>query len=1201
MQNVIFRPFEYVDLVFHDAHEYLSPVLFDIYDIRIIRNDLILDDGLVVIAPGVGLDLEYNRTEVQSFSDGSGVSSVEDYLSIANFSHPSPPAVELNVNLVGGVVTEDVSDVYVWSTDHNPELQTVSLTETLLNDETLLPGRNADGYRNALSTNPFFSGVEERLPFQQPTENYDATVFSQVNDDEVDAMFIINIPIDVDIEWFINYSRFAHIEVFSLDQDDVPTLIRTEFFLNGSGILIFEHSFPAGRYGVRFVGGGNNNFVDVVSRSEIPGQSPFLRDSHVVEEATSIQFPTAITQLSEIVVERLTRNFNLLLSFSRSGEYRVIFSATRTEEGPAYIDLLDSFEDSVERLGLDEANVTYDFVHEFSGDGLDRNFTIHPNAFIGSPENSLTITNLAVQRKINGEFFEYDYSAFFEDVNFSVTSGNNFELDTSSGDWCADHLNNVDTVAPVNALHISLPVVASYAYYELSFTTSNENINSARAFIASVGGVAVKPGFAVTEQDTEHVIRFFGFSDTVSLFPIVRFEDADLSDISSADNCFSNIHLQYADAREIIFPIRDTVELVTIEGTDPNVVFTPADGQTVELINDESDSVTSITLVNQGTFVIDEAGRVVFNPVDGFTGTARTTIRVTNPDGTSMLVLLIVEVEAEMEEDSVITLPDTSGSIADTSLRLKKINDNFRDYVRDQAINPVLRHIVDGKAYEVSRKNDAETQGNTEVVVEQLVKQGDLPLRPVFGLLSSEITNERNSNKSRRMDRWFDTECINTTKNLRHTGLEELGGDTITQETTVVPIEGEPALNIGHTVVSDNLQELDLVHAIRETTTVDSWNPRVTEVQGSAEAGGNRTISVSQIVSGSDPWPETDDGTISLTRRQVGEDKFQQTYTTAPDGKGALISKNSFGAEDCPTTTETSYVPIDFELPTRTIEMVDQTLQQVDGFNSRYTVTTLDNGWPTLVSYEEEPVSGKRVEVTRRVHDREPEPDIDGAPRIVVNQRHTGCGRWTTTVREIDESILVDTWTEFHSVEYYFPTILDPQNPVSILNYFEDSSNGFRRALQYPNVNSVADQRIKIPSRFIISYHAKPPEAEQVFEFKTVDVSINGPNGNNLNVSNVITDEFNYNIASQFTSDEIASQFNALITVPPSSPTSSQYYNLADGVREHLILETTARWKYNLWRRIQVYMRFPQPLSQFGAIADDSLNPFRSPITNAYS
>lgn len=501
-----------------------------------------------------------------------------------------------------------------------------------------------------------------------------------------------------------------------------------------------------------------------------------------------------------------------------------------------------------------------------------------------------------------------------------------------------------------------------------------------------------------------------------------------------------------------------------------------------------------------------------------------------------------------------------------------------------QAINPKAT-TVKGKRMTTEWRQDATTQGNTVTTTDGKVDHGDSPRACFFGLLQSRIYNERDSNVSRLEEKLLDTDDLHLLINPTHKGLEELGAENITSESIPVDItEGAVAqlTETGNLILGQSISAQDRFHGVLTTERVGSWQPRTTRAEGSPDGLGNDVLTTKQVKAAVDALPTTNVNTLALTREQIGNDKFLQTHVTLPDGSGTLTHKNSFGASGSPTVETVKRVALDFSFPTPELNVVRQTLRHVDGFGKIFTKEVLPDGWPTLVSYEEEPTTGKKVTVTRSVLGAAPTFATNGTARIVDTVKHTGTNRWARVTREIDESILSETFYEYHSVDYYFPAYLDEDNPFLVMNIGGTTMINPLRS---------SSHTFKLPCRFEITYHSTVPTASEVFQFKTIDIVLKTLDGT-IDERKVITDGTTIgirvavgNIAGLLAAGFIASSFVHLgngtwaseiqFEFGGSSPTTTEYKAMMSADEEVLIADDSTRWKYNLWRRVKVYMKIP--------------------------
>lgn len=434
-------------------------------------------------------------------------------------------------------------------------------------------------------------------------------------------------------------------------------------------------------------------------------------------------------------------------------------------------------------------------------------------------------------------------------------------------------------------------------------------------------------------------------------------------------------------------------------------------------------------------------------------------------------------------------------------------------------INPDNNAAIKGKSIEVLRQRSAEVDGNEVFETDQQVNHHEDVNEPEFGLLDSKVYNEGNSNKSRRRNRRIDIDNLVTATDQAHQGLESLGADTlqITKDYVELPAAVPDS---GHLVLESEIQFIDEKNGKKTTKSVESWEPRTVRNEADAEADGEATTTTKQVVAAADAWPARTLNTVSASRTQIGLDKFLQTVKVA---------------------------------------------------DSR----------PTLVSSEEEPMTGKKVTTTKTILDTAPAFADDGTPRFVTTVKHAGKDRWLKVVREIDDSILTTTYQEYHPVEYFFPSYLDEDQPFIILDFADDRT--------IMNTLKSSSQRLRVTCLFETTYHATLPTLSSIFQFKPVDITLRTTDGF-IDERGVITDGATITItidsnqtklAIQLQEKEITFQeymqlingYEAEFEFPPSSPSTTEYKALMG--TNVLIADDMIRWKYNLYRRTKVWMKIP--------------------------
>jgi len=436
-------------------------------------------------------------------------------------------------------------------------------------------------------------------------------------------------------------------------------------------------------------------------------------------------------------------------------------------------------------------------------------------------------------------------------------------------------------------------------------------------------------------------------------------------------------------------------------------------------------------------------------------------------------------------------------------------------------INPDNNAAIEGKNLEVLREQSAETNGNVEYEIDTQVNHRGEVSEPAFGLLSSKVYNEKNSNKSRRRNRFVDKDNLVTAEDKAYAGLDDLGADSTTETREYVELPASP--DSGHLVVESGIKFLNEKNGLKMTKSVAAWQPRTVRNTADPEADGEATTTTKQVVQSGDAWPTRTVNTISLTRTQIGDAKFLQTLKVA---------------------------------------------------DSR----------PTLVSSEEESTTGKKITVTRTIHASAPSFSDDGTPRFVKSVKHAGKDRWLQVVREIDDSILTTTFQEYHPVEYIFPAYLDEDTPFLLFQADEDQTliNSLRSASQrlrvpclfettyhttLPTLSSIfqfkpVDIKLRTPDGLIEESNVLTDGAVISFRLKATQAYLDA-----------LFEKYKRGDISWTTYLARSSGADVDFEFPPSSPTTTAYKALMGSVV--LIADDMTRWKYNLFRRTKVWMKIP--------------------------
>ena len=436
---------------------------------------------------------------------------------------------------------------------------------------------------------------------------------------------------------------------------------------------------------------------------------------------------------------------------------------------------------------------------------------------------------------------------------------------------------------------------------------------------------------------------------------------------------------------------------------------------------------------------------------------------------------------------------------------------------------------VHGQRLVVSLKNDAETEALTQYVLSQSVDaEFKQDLTPRFGVLNSVVENDgENAARARHTMVIFDYDDLYTLDAKDRKILDSLGaGQAITKNDWVDATEGLPDPPEETLLrVDSSIQRIDRAHAKQSYTDVSEWCPRVSINEMDARAQGGRTRTTKQVVAN------------------------------------------------------------DFEIPAsdNTFNTIDLGLAYLGKAKKEYTKVEVLDDYIDLNSEEEEPETGLKVSVTRELRNAKPVITA-GTARIVDSQQRVDRLRWLLTQREIEQAILYDSeqgewdvnptvWTEYHNVRYYFPSYLNPDAPFDIANH---GAGGYVLV-----TNRSSDHNFSVPCRFEITYHAVQPNADEVFQFKPIDMKLQASTHSIVNERDVLVDGGTLRFYHTFNNADGESEgIHINYEFPDSSPTATEYLELMG--TEVLIGSENSRWKFNLWKRVKIYMTIPNLQSGLG-------------------
>lgn len=431
---------------------------------------------------------------------------------------------------------------------------------------------------------------------------------------------------------------------------------------------------------------------------------------------------------------------------------------------------------------------------------------------------------------------------------------------------------------------------------------------------------------------------------------------------------------------------------------------------------------------------------------------------------------------------------------------------------------------------------------------------------PTFGLLDVRIQNEKNARRGKFTYLFLNTDDLFQPQQKKRV-LEELGGVDVTTTTEIVDATaGLPAPTADGLLVAEaSIRHFDRAHGIKETTTVASWAELKTKVATDPDAGGNRTVETKQVVAPATSVPTGSD-VVSAELQEISPTKAMLVVKRAPDGFREKLSRlytdnDGFG---CSTQVTEQVKDLGFTPPALDYLTISQELLDNGNGKLLFRKKTI-SAWPVFIDTEEEPETGKKVTIRREILDVASLPVITyGEARKIKTLKNLDCRKASLVTREIDSSILTHTELEYHNVSYYFPAYLSPDKPFSIATVATSASS--------IATNRASDHTFKIPCRFEITYHSTIPTISEVFQFKPVDLKLDTPDFSVIE-NDVLVDG---GVLSFY-----SGSFPVTYNIPASSPTATEYLQMMADGDEVLIADDVSKWKFNLWKRIKVYMPIP--------------------------
>ena len=268
--------------------------------------------------------------------------------------------------------------------------------------------------------------------------------------------------------------------------------------------------------------------------------------------------------------------------------------------------------------------------------------------------------------------------------------------------------------------------------------------------------------------------------------------------------------------------------------------------------------------------------------------------------------------------------------------------------------NPV--GSIKGPKIEAQRVKSAETTGKTLVTTDQEVAHGYQPDAPVFGELEKRVVNGGNINKSREQVTGFDPSDVGTLSHAQLKGLDRLGGETVlTTESHVDLTDSTTEDELSEqdlTLINEKLNQVNETNAVSVVNRVDSWRPRTLTKHTDDNLFGATTNSTAQVIAVGTPV-ETGSDIIEVVDQQLDDAKMLRTVVRAEN----YVSDSE---------------PIG-----------------------------------TFTSFEEEPITGRRVTVERAIFLAEPATTADmSIARRTESVVQSSDNVWTRLRKTIDSSIL---------------------------------------------------------------------------------------------------------------------------------------------------------------------------------------------------
>ncbi len=215
------------------------------------------------------------------------------------------------------------------------------------------------------------------------------------------------------------------------------------------------------------------------------------------------------------------------------------------------------------------------------------------------------------------------------------------------------------------------------------------------------------------------------------------------------------------------------------------------------------------------------------------------------------------------------------------------------------------------------------------------------------------------------------------------------------------------------------------------------------------------------------------------------------------------------------------------------------------------TITRRYEKLASLTDYEQDEETNDWVTTTRQIVFSTSQPDTP-SPGTEVSQRALGTGfslRVTRTITGGGGASLPTAYEYRDYIDYSFPRLM-----TDIITYTDGDSFKFS-----PQIRSGYSK--KMLARISVDFHAAAPTASTLFQLFPADWSYDGFTFD-VHENNLITDAWDFS--------NIGGESVETWTSPASDPTYTEYTALIG--TEVLINERVTPWRFNLWRRMRIYI-----------------------------